>query len=93
MDAEGSANHLGPGVWTWPFQVLQEMQVENAIAVAERPDARWRRWVVAHATGHSLLHPGNHLWMWDQTLLGYRVEREADEFAGTLLMDGSEALE
>ena len=50
VDAEGVANHLGLEVWTWPFQVLQEMQVENAIAVAERLDAPWRRWVLAQQT-------------------------------------------
>ena len=78
---------------TWPFQVLQEMKVDNVIGVAERLDAPWRRWVIAHAIGHSLLHPGNHLWMQDHTLLGHRVEREAEEFAGALLMDEREALE
>ena len=31
--------------------------------------------------------------MRDHTLLGHRVEREADEFAGAVLMDGREALE
>ena len=36
---------------------------------------------------------GNHLWLRDHTLLGHRVEREAEEFAGALLMDGREALE
>ena len=93
VDAEGVANHLGLDVWTWPFQVLQEMQVDNAIAVAERLDVPWRRWVIAHAIGRSLLHPGNHLWMRGHTLLGHRVGREAEEFAGALLMDGREALE
>ncbi len=93
MDAEGVANHLELEVWTWPFRVLQEMQTDSVIGVAQRLDAPWRRWVIAHAVGHSLLHPGNHLWMRDHTLLGHRVEREADEFAGALLMDGREALE
>ena len=93
VDAEGVADRLGLEVWTWPFQVLEEMQVENAIAVAARLDGRWRRWVVAHAIAHSLLHPGNHLWLRDHTLLGHRVEREAEEFAGALLMDGRETLE
>ena len=93
VDAEAVAGHLGLEVFSWPFQVLQEMQVDNVIGVAERLDASWRRWVVAHAIGHSLLHPGNHLWMQDHTLLGHRVEREAEEFAGALLVDEDEALE
>ena len=93
VDAEAVADHLGLEVFSWPFQVLQEMKVDNSIAVAERLDAPWRRWVVAHAIGHSLLHPGNHLWMQDHTLLGHRVEREAEEFASALLVDEDEALE
>ena len=80
------ANHLGLEVWTWPFRVLQEMQADNSIAVAQRLDAPWRRWVIAHVIGHSLPHPGNHLWMQHHTLLGHRVEREAEEFAGALLV-------
>ena len=59
VDAGAVANHLE--VWTWPFRVLQEMQVDNSIAVAHRLDSSWRRWVIAHAIGYSLLHPGNHL--------------------------------
>ena len=69
------------------------MQVDNVIGVAERLDASWRRWVIAHAVAHSLLHPGNHLWMQDYTLLGHRVEQEAEEFTGALLVDEREALE
>lgn len=93
VDAEEVANRLGLDVLTWSFQVLQEMQVDGTIAVARRLDASWRRWVIAHAIGHSILHPGNHLWMQEHTQLGRRVEREAEEFAGALLVDESEALE
>lgn len=93
VDAEEVANRLGLDVLTWSFQVLQEMQIDGAIAVAKRLDASWRRWVIAHAIGHSILHPGNHLWMQEHTQLGHRVEREAEEFAGALLVDESEALE
>ncbi len=93
VDAEEVANQLGLEVWTWPFQVLQEMLLTESIAVAQRLDAPWRRWVIAHAIAHNLLHPGNHLWMQKHTLLGHRVEREAEEFAGALLIDESEALE
>ena len=87
VDAEEVANRLGLDVLMWSFQVLQEMQVDGAIAVAKRLDASWRRWVIAHAIGHSILHPGNHLWMQEHTQLGRRVEREAEEFAGALLVD------
>ena len=93
VDAEGVANHLGLDVWTWPFRTLQEMLAYSSIGVAQRLDASWRRWVIAHAIGHSLLHPANHLWIHGHTLLGHRVEREAEEFAGALLIDEREALE
>ena len=83
VDAEVVANHLGLDVCTWPFQVPQEMRVENVIGVARRLDASWRGRVIAHAIGQSLMHPGNHLWMQDHTLLGHRVEWEAGEFAPT----------
>ena len=49
--------------------------------------------MIVHAIGRKFLHPGDHLWMQEQTQLGGRVEREAGAFAGTLLMDGQEALE
>lgn len=93
VDAEAVANRLGLEVWSWPFRVLQEMQVGNAIGVARRLDPSWRRWVIAHAIGHRLLHPGNHLWMQAHSPLGARIEREAEEFAGTLLIDECEARE
>ena len=51
------------------------------------------RWMIVHAIGHKLLHSRDHLWMQEHTQLGSRIKREADEFAGTLLMDGREALE
>lgn len=49
--------------------------------------------MIAYTIGHKLLPPGNCLWMLEHTLLGGRVEREADEFMAGLLMDGREALE
>ena len=93
VDAEDVASHLGLEVVTWPFHTLQEMQADNVIGVAERLDASWRRWAIAHAIGRSLLHPGSHLWMQDHALLGHRVERGAEEFAGALLVDERETLE
>ncbi|MDE2884815.1 MAG: ImmA/IrrE family metallo-endopeptidase, partial [Chloroflexota bacterium] len=86
------ASGFGLVVVTWPFRVLQEMQAGGVIAVARRLDPPWRRWVIAHAIGHHLLHPGNHLRMRRQGLLDDAVEREAEEFAGALLVDGREAI-
>ena len=46
----------------------------------------------AHAIGHKLLHPGNHMWMRMHTGLGNRLEREAEDFAHALCMDAQEAV-
>ena len=47
---------------------------------------------IAHALGHKIMHPGNHLWIFKKTMLGYRYEREAHDFAHTLLTDDREAI-
>ena len=93
VDSEAVANILGLDVVQWPMKVQEEMQMGRFIAVAERLDPRWRRWVIAHAIGHRLLHSGNHLWIRDHTSLGGLFEREAEEFARALLMDVREAME
>ena len=93
VDAEAVANMLGLDVVPWPLEVQEEMQMGRYIAVAERLDARWRRWVIAHAIGHRLLHSGNHLWIRDHTRLGSLYEREAEDFARALLVDAQEAME
>ena len=92
VDAEAVADILGLEVVPWPMEVQQEMQMGRFIGVAERLDARWRRWVIAHAIGHQLLHSGNHLWIRDHTSLGGLYEREAEDFARALLMDVAEAM-
>ncbi len=61
VDAEAVAVGLGLEVQLWPLEVLLEMQMDGVVVVAERLDPEWRRWVIAHAIGHRLLHPGNHL--------------------------------
>lgn len=50
-------------------------------------------WVVAHAIGQCVLHPGNHLWIRRHTDLGHAFEREAEDFAYGLLVDPAEAAE
>lgn len=93
VDVEAVADILGLVVQPWPMQVQQEMQMDGYISVAERLDPQWRRWVTAHAIGHRLLHPGNHLWIRDHTSLGSKFEREAEDFARALLMDAQEAMD
>lgn len=93
VDAEAVANMLGLAVRLWPMQAQGEMQVDGIIGVAEQLEPPWRRWVIAHAIGHRLLHPGNHIWMRRHTSLGGKIEREAEQFAGSLLIDVGEAVE
>ena len=81
VDVEAVANLLGMEVVVWPLRVLKEMVVGDFICVAKRLDSGWRRWVIAHAIGHRLMHPGNHTWIRFHTGLGHRFEREAEEFA------------
>jgi hypothetical protein len=93
VDAEEEANLLGLVVQPWPLAVQEEMLMGRYIGVAQRLDPRWRRWVIAHAIGHKLLHTGNHLWIRDHTSLGSLYEREAEDFARALLVDADEAME
>ena len=93
IDAEAVAVGLGLEVRPWPLEVLKEIQLEGTVAVAERLDPEWRRWVIAHAIGHRLLHPGNHLRLRAHTGVTQRYEREAGDFARALLVDGHEAQE
>ena len=93
VDAEEVANILGLVVVPWPLDVQEEMQMDRYIGVAERLDSRMRRWVIAHAIGHRLLHSGNHLWIRDHTSLSGLYEREAEDFARALLMDVDEAMD
>ena len=91
VDVEAVANILGLTVFLWRLDSLQELMVDDCIGVAERLAPVWRRWVIAHAVGHRVLHPGNHLWMRLHTDLGNKVEREAEDFAHALLMNAEEA--
>ena len=91
IDAEAVAVRLGLEVRSWPLEVLMEMQMDGVVVVAERLDPEWRRWVIAHAVGHRVLHPGNHLWLRTHTDLTQRYEREAEDFARALLIDEGEA--
>ena len=92
VDAVAVANHLGLQVWPWHFEVQREMQIDGQIAVAERLSPEWRRWVIAHAIAHRLLHPGNHIEQREHTDLPRPWEREAEDFAHALLIDEDEAL-
>ena len=91
VDAEVVANDLGLTVKRWSLRVVEEMRFGDYIAVAERLTPEWRRWVVAHAVAHRLLHPSNHVWIHRNINLARGFEREAEDFAYGLLVDAGEA--
>ena len=93
VDAEGVANILGYQVVDVAMRVQEEMSIGRFIAVAEYLEPDERRWVIAHALAHKLMHPGNHLQIHKQTRLGHKIEREAEDFTGALLMDVREAVQ
>ena len=92
VDAEAVANIMGFKVTLAPMEVQTEIEVGGYILVAERLGPEWRRWYTAHSLGHKVLHPGNQLWVYRKTMLGSKLEREANDFAHALLMDGQEAI-
>ena len=92
VDAEAVANIMGYPVERLGLEVQKEIEVDGIICIAERLGPEWRRWCIAHALGHKTMHPGNHLWVYKHTMLGWKLEREANDFAHALLMDGREAV-
>ena len=92
VDAEAVANIMGYPVIRLALQMQMEIEVDGTIGIAERLGPEETRWCIAHALGHKVMHPGNQLWVYRKTMLGYRHEREANDFAHTLLMDGREAI-
>ena len=74
------------------LKVQKELEVAAIICIAERLGPEETRWCIAHALGHKVMHPSNQLWVYRKTMLGYRHEREANDFAHTLLMDGREVI-
>ena len=92
VDAEAVANMHGYPVVRWPLVKQKELEVAGYICIAERLGPEESRWYIAHALGHKMMHSGNHLWVYKKTMLGYRYEREAHDFAYTLLTDDREAI-
>jgi len=94
VDFELAAHVLDLRIEPWPFpsDEVHEAKVGRWIGVAEGRSEQERRWDVAHAIGHHVLHPGNQLWLRSQTLLAEPNERQAEDFAYGLLVDEAEAL-
>ena len=80
---------LRQGAGAVSVTMLQGWGSSRARRIRQRPPKL--RWMIAHAIGHKLLHPGRRLRMHEHALFGGRVERASGEFAGALLMDWREA--
>ena len=92
VDAEAVANLHGYRVKRLPLVKQKELEVAGIICIADRLGPEWRRWCIAHSLGHKMMHPDNLLRVGRETGLGHRFEREANDFAHALLMDGREAV-
>lgn len=64
---------------------LEEFRKGKTIGIRADQPASWRLWLKAHALGHYLLHRGDQFNDCDEVRLA-RQEREADLFAGWLLI-------
>ncbi len=93
VDARGVADILELEIWPRPFRKFQEMKMGEFICIALRFEPEWKRWCTAHAIGHLLMHPGNHLWIRRHTGIANKFEREAEDFAHALLLDVDEVIE
>ena len=93
VDAQGVADILDLKIKRMPLKRLRELKSDGVICIASRCEPEWARWLMAHAIGHQLMHPGNHLWINERTGLALRYEREAEDFADALLLDPHEAVE
>ena len=92
VDAEAVANLHGYPVVRWPLVKQKELEVGGYICIADRLSREESRWYIAHALGHKMMHEGNQLWVYRKTMLGSKLEREANDFAHTLLTDEREAI-
>ena len=92
VDMDWLANAEGCELLDWPFlEPVREVKQGRWIGLAEGLDQRQRRYLIAHALAHHLMHCGNQLSFhsWQKTTL-LKQEREAEECAAHLLMPEEE---
>lgn len=75
----------------WPLPgMVREVYAYGSIALQAGLSGSWRRWLLAHALGHHLMHgAGAHLYIGNACKGRYehaREENDAERFAGTLLV-------
>ena len=74
VDAEAVANLHGYPVMRLPLVKHKEPEVAGYVCIADRLGPEESRWYIAHALGRKMMHPGNHLWIYKKTMLGYRYD-------------------
>ena len=93
LNVDDLAQLLGLEVDRRQFRVkeVEEIVVGSSVAVSDHLDDPERRWAMAHAIGHRVLHGSNHVWLRTCTQLPEKLEAQAERFAYYLLVDGEEA--
>ncbi|MFH0769006.1 MAG: hypothetical protein V1932_05520 [Chloroflexota bacterium] len=62
IDIEDIATREGLKITDWPLlPPVDEVKVGRSIGLRKGLSDNWRRWDIAHALGHHLLHHGNQL--------------------------------
>jgi len=62
IDIEDVAKEEGLKVINWPLlSPVEEIKRGKWIGIMEGLSSEWRRWDIAHALGHHLMHHGNQL--------------------------------
>jgi len=92
VDMERLAEAEGCELINWPFLgPVKEVKQGRWIGIAEDIGPNERRYLIAHALAHHLLHCGNqlsfHQRQWGETV---RQEKEAEECAAHILMPEAE---
>ena len=88
IDMEYLASAEGCEVVDWPFLApVKEVKQGRWIGIAEGVSRRERRYLIAHALAHQLLHCGNQLsfLQWQKATV-LKQEQEAEIFAAHILM-------
>jgi Zn-dependent peptidase ImmA (M78 family) len=88
LDIEKITADEGCEIVTWPFVYpVREVKRGRYIGIATGLPPKERRYLVAHALAHHLLHCGNQLAFHGlQTVILHKQEREADECAAHILV-------
>lgn len=62
VDVQDLADRMGLQVdlWDLPAHEVHEITLGRSIGVSVELDDQERRWAIAHAIRHRLMHPGNH---------------------------------